>query len=126
MSILLERDSLTDRHRPPLSDEGLPEPVADRQLRDVPIGSARGAEPQRQPHIAPLPSALVRVPGPTVVQERRYTHAEQPPQVVLHEDAVLDREPDHPGPGQLVGTEEPGPVLIAPEIELRAGLGAAQ
>src|SRR6267378_2499236 len=123
---LPERDTLAERDCPPFPCEPRPEPVADRQLRDLSIRRARGAEAQRQPDIAALPGALVRVPRPAVVQERRHPYAQQPPQIVLHEDAMLERQPRHPGPRQLVGTEQAGPVLIAPQIELRAGVGAAQ
>src|SRR3989449_5408530 len=87
--------------------------------RHVAADGARRAEAQRHAEVPSQPRRLVRVPGTTVVEERRDTHAHQPPHVVRHQHPILDGKPGHAGTRELVDAEHARSLVVAPEIEQR-------
>src|SRR2546425_8553343 len=98
--------TLADREPPATARESLPEAIADGELRYVAADGARRAEAQRHAEVPSQPRRLVRVPGTTVVEERRDTHAHQPPHVVRHQHPILDGKPGHAGTRELVDRSE--------------------
>src|SRR5207247_52585 len=104
----------------------LPEAVP---AAEIPHSAAHGAgRPNRQ---RPAPRAaqtgrLVRVPSPAIVEEGRHPDAHEAPQVVGDEHAILEREPYHVCARELMDAEDARAVLGDPQVELAAGLGAAE
>src|SRR2546428_9603642 len=110
-------DTLPDREPPAAAQEALPEAIAHGELRHVAPDGARRADAQRHTDVPAQPRRLVGVPGTAVVEERRYAHAHQPPDVVRHEHPILDGEPGHAGPRELVDAEHARPFVVVAEIE---------
>src|SRR2546429_9189129 len=69
---------------------------------------------------------LALVPAAAIVEKGRHADAHEAPQLVCNEQSVLEREPRHVRPGELVDAEHARPVLRIPQVELVAGLRAAQ
>src|SRR5207247_11432461 len=83
-------------------------------------------DPRRPAPRAPQPGRLVRVPAPAIVEEGRHPDAHEAPQVVGDEHAILEREPYHVCARELMDAEDARAVLGDPQVELAAGLGAAE
>src|SRR5438309_1183022 len=107
--------------RPPLS-----EPIPQGELGHVAVHRAGGPHPEREAHVAAEAGRLVRVPGAAVVEERSDPHADQAPQLVAHQDAVLQREPHHARARKLMGAEHTWSFLQHPQVELGARLGSLE
>src|SRR6266849_4442915 len=117
--------ALADREAPAAGDP-LPEAVSDGELPHIAAHGAGRPDPQRQAHGAAQTGRLVRVPGPAIVEEGRLPEPHEAPQVVRDEHPVLEREPYHVCAGERMDAEDARAVLRDPQVELAAGLGAAE
>src|SRR6267378_7627912 len=119
-------NALTDREAPAAAGEPLSEAVPDGELRHVAAHGAGRPDPQRHTRRAAQTGRLVRVPRSAIVEEGRHADAHETPHIVRDEQAILEREPHPARTRELVDAEDARPVLRVPQIELAAGLRAAQ
>src|SRR5947199_8143621 len=118
--------ALTDREAPAAAGDPLPDALPYGELPHIAAHGAGRPNPQRHAHRAAQTGRLVRVPSPAIVEEGRHPDAHEAPQVVGDEHAILEREPYHVCARELMDAEDARAVLGDPQVDLPAGLAAAE
>src|SRR2546426_8132977 len=122
-----ERNALAHRDRPVAAGgEPFAEAVSQGELAHVTVEGAGRPQAQGQSHVAAEPDGIGRVPRAAVIEEGRDPNADQAPQLVAYEQAILQREPHHAVAGELVNAEHSRSLLQHPQVELGARLGLSQ